>query len=98
MFKGDNQPVRAKKIKKIANLLGKQKTSKSHNRHISPDAARSLGINVTPLESDHVLQDLVLTLHHTLTHTFTHTNAIKIIENHGGVAYVNQVVVASPGK
>jgi hypothetical protein len=78
--------------------LTRRSSACRRTRHISPDAAGSLGINVTPLESDHVLQDLVLTLHHTLTHTFTHTNAIKIIENHGGIAYVNQVVLASPGK
>lgn len=98
MFKDDNQKTRAKKIKKIANLLGKQRTSKSHNRHINPDVARDLGINVTALESDQALQDLVLTLHHTLTHTFTQTNAIKIIENHAGIAYVNQVVAVNPSK
>jgi hypothetical protein len=98
MFKNDSKVLRGRKIKKIANLLGKQKTSKSHNRHINPDTARTLGINIVPLESDQRLQDLVLTLHHTLTHTFTHTNAIKIIENHAGIAYVNQVMLASPAK
>jgi hypothetical protein len=98
MFKSDSKQTRARKIKKIANLLGKQKTSKSHNRHINPDTARGLGINVTQLEGDQRLQDLVLTLHHTLTHTFTHTNAIKIIENHAGIAYVNQVAIVAPSK
>jgi membrane-bound ClpP family serine protease len=98
MFKGDAPKIRAKKIKKIANLLGKQTTSKSHNRHINPDTARALGINVVNLESDQELQEHVLTLHHTLTHSFTHTNAIKIIENHAGIAYVNQISVAAPTK
>lgn len=91
MLAKDGVAVRQRKIKKITNLLGKQKTSKSHNRHINPETAESLGIKVTPLESDDKLQDLVLTLHHTLTHTLTQTSAIKIIENHVGVAYVNQI-------
>lgn len=91
MFSEDAKVVRNKKIKKIADLLGKQSTSKSHNRHISPDKAEALGINVSRLESDDKLQDIVLTLHHALTHSFTQTPAVKIIENHLGIAYVSQM-------
>ena len=91
MLKDDDEAARAEKIEKIANLLGKQSTSKSHNRHISQDVATSLGLKVVRLEDDNTLQDLVLTLHHALTITFARTNAVKIIENHKGVAYIQQM-------
>ena len=88
MFANDDDQVRNQKIDQIADMLGKQSTSKSHNRHINKDLADSLGLNVVSLEDDGVLQDLVLTLHHALTITFAQTGAVKVIENHKGVAYV----------
>lgn len=53
--------------------------------------------NVFPLEDDDALQDIVLTLHHALTITFAHTGAVKIIENHKGVAYVQQMQLVKVG-
>lgn len=90
MFSGDEETARQEKINRIADMLGKQSTSKSHNRHISQDAALDLGLNITKLEDDSVLQDIVLTLHHALTITLAQTSAIKIIENQKGVAYIQQ--------
>lgn len=90
MFHSDSPKVRSKKIKKIANTFGKQSTSKNHSRHINKDTSRSLGLKIVDLEADQELQDIVLSLHHANTITFTHTNAIKIIENQNGVAYVAQ--------
>ncbi len=101
MLKGEKPKKRAESIRKIADMLGKQETSKAHNRHINPDQARKLGIKVVDLESNQDLQNLVLTLHHTYTHTLTQTGATKIIENHKGVAHVNlvqQVVAVDPRK
>lgn len=91
MFATDDAATRKTKIDNIANMLGKQSTSKSHNRHISQDMAVSLGLKITKLEDDSALQDIVLTLHHALTITFAQTGAVKIMENHKGVAYVQQV-------
>lgn len=88
MFRSDEASERDRKIAQIGNLLGKQSTSKSHNRHISKDVASSLGLKIVDLESDNVLQDLVLTLHHALTITFAQTGAVKIIENHKGIAHI----------
>lgn len=88
MFKDEDEAERDKKIQRISRLLGKQSESKSHNRHISPDQARDLGIKVTSLEEDNRLQDLVLTLHHALTITCQTTGSVKIIENQNGVSYV----------
>lgn len=95
MFEGMDPADRDPRIEQIADLLGKQSTSKSHNRHINPEKARSLGIKVTVLEDDQRLQDLVLTLHHALTLTFVHSGAVKVMENHDGVMYVTQAVATS---
>ncbi|MGQ4582475.1 SDH family Clp fold serine proteinase [Lysobacter sp. F60174L2] len=88
MLAEDEEATREDKLNQIANLLGKQSTSKSHNRHINPQRARELGLNIRNLEDDHRLQDLVLTLHHALILTFSQTAAVKIIENHKGIAHV----------
>ena len=42
------------------------------------------------LENNQDLQDAVLTCHHTFMHTFVNTSCVKIIENHDGVAYIEQ--------
>lgn len=97
MMKDEPEATREAKINQVADLLGKQSTSKSHNRHISQDVATSLGLTVARLEDDNALQDLVLTLHHALTITFAHTGAVKIIENHKGVAHVQQVQLVKGG-
>lgn len=97
MMKDQPEAKRNETIGRIADLLGKQSTSKSHNRHISQDVAASLGLKVIRLEDDDTLQDLVLTLHHALTITFAQTAAVKIIENHKGVAYVQQMQLVKAG-
>jgi hypothetical protein len=91
MYAADDPVVREEKIGKIANALGKQSTSKSHNRHISQEMAISLGLNIERIEDDDKLQDIVLSLHHALTITFAQTGVVKLVENHMGVAYVQQV-------
>jgi len=53
-----------------------------------------IGLRVEPLESDKVLQDLVLTVHHAYMHTFSFAPCIKITENHKGIATVLQMQIA----
>lgn len=88
MLAGDSQEDREVKLDKIADLLGKQSTSKAHNRHINPEKAIEIGLKVTMLEDDQKLQDIVLTLHHALMLTLMQTAAVKVIENHRGIAHV----------
>lgn len=90
MYADDEDAERKGKIQKIADALGKQSTSKSHNRHISQEMAISLGLNIERLENDQKFQDIVLSLHHALTITFAHTPVVKLVENHKGVAFVQQ--------
>ena len=60
----------------------------SHNRAVTIDDAIGQGLNVTRLEDDQELQDLVLSVHHAVRHTFNDTGTTKLIENHHGRAYL----------
>ncbi len=87
MFEGD--PKGKQKAKKIVDRLSDHNKTKTHNRHFSIDQCKALKLNIRDLESDQGLQDLVLTVHHCYMHTFANSTAIKITENHNGVALVN---------
>jgi hypothetical protein len=45
-------------------------------------------------ELENNFQDLVMTVHHAYMHTFAGTSAIKIIENHKGIAMVHHIAKA----
>lgn len=81
----DNPPGEAAQI---LNVLADHAHSKTHARHLSIETCQSIGLHVEALEDDPKLQDLVLTIHHAFMHTFARSHAIKIIENHLGVATV----------
>jgi hypothetical protein len=72
---------------KIHEHFSSHAASKTHARHISIDTCKSLGVKIIDLEDDQKLQDLVLTVHHAFMQTFANSPAVKIIENHNGVAY-----------
>ena len=98
MFKDKDDPL--KYAKSVVDELGSHALTLSHGRHISLERAQSLNLNVTPLESDPVLQDLVLTVHHACIQTLTETPALKIIESHNGVAFITslQTVLLARGQ
>jgi hypothetical protein len=79
----------------VVKKLSDHTAHKSHDRHIHLKECRDIGLKITAMEDDDELQDLVLTVHHAYMHTFSGTNAIKIIENHDGVAMVHHVVPVS---
>ena len=74
--------------KEIVDFLSSMKETKNHSRHIGISQCKKLGLMIGELEADNELQDLVLTVHHTYMHTFAQSSAVKIIENHEGVAMV----------
>ncbi len=76
--------------KKILKEFSDHKTNKTHSRHISKDKCRDLGVRIVDMEVDQELQDLILTVHHAFMHTFSHSAASKIVENHLGLAYIEQ--------
>ncbi len=72
----------------IVSELSDLSKNKAHNRHIHHQDCERMGLNIEMLETDPVLQDLILTVHHCYMHTLSNTGAFKIIENHKGRAYV----------
>lgn len=74
--------------KKILKEFSDHKTNKSHSRHISINKCKEIGVSIIDMEDDNHLQDLILTVHHSFMHTFSNTKAIKIVENHNGIAYI----------
>ncbi len=97
MFQGDDLP--SEKIKTIIQELGDHALTKSHQRHLSAERCREMGLKVIELEAHQELQDAVLSLHHACMLTFSATPAFKIIENHNGTAFIKiaqQVLV--PGQ
>jgi hypothetical protein len=91
MFHADADAVR--KAEMIVTALNDHAGTKTHERHLHVEDAVGLGLKVIPLESDQVLQDLVLTVHHAYMHTFANTNAGKMIENHSGAAILHYAPV-----
>jgi len=97
MFQGEDDAQN--KANRIITELGDHALNKSHARHIGAEKARLFGLKVTSLESDQALQEAVLTVHHTFVQTASESGAIKIVENHLGVAHISAVQVqlsASP--
>jgi len=86
MFKNEKNPSEA--AKRVLAELGSHALTLSHARHISLQRALGMGLKVTALESDQKLQEAVLTVHHACIQTLTETPALKIIENHEGVAFI----------
>jgi hypothetical protein len=81
-------PRARRKAAKIAATLGEHAKFLSHNRFISRDQARQMGLVVHDLEADQGIQDAVLAVFHAMTHTFNATPAVKIIENQLNRAFV----------
>jgi ATP-dependent protease ClpP protease subunit len=87
MFDGDAD--KDKKVKTILAELASHALTLSHDRHLSIDILKDkLGLKIVSLESDSILQDLVLSVHHACIITLTQTPAYKLIENQDGKAYI----------
>jgi len=98
MFAGDSDA--ATKAEAASKWFANFKFFKSHGRRVSRDDARKLDLKVVDLEKDSTFQDLVLSVHHATRITFSNTPMTKIVENHNGRAYIEQLqqiqVVAGP--
>jgi ATP-dependent protease ClpP protease subunit len=75
---------------KIIETFANHTIQKSHARHISKKECQDIGLKIIDLEVNKELQDAVLTTHHAFMHTFSNTFCVKIIENHNGIAYIDQ--------
>lgn len=88
-------PKREDTSKRILKELGDHSISKSHSRHLSKQKCEEMGLKITNLEEDQILQDLVLSIHHACIHTLGATQAFKIIENQNGIAFIQIAQVVS---
>jgi len=77
----------------IAAWLSDNKHFKTHGRPISRDEARSRGLKISNLEENSELQDAILSIHHATAHTFANSGACKIVENHKGKAFIENVAL-----
>jgi hypothetical protein len=86
MFAG--RADRQTRAKKVAKALSNYAANKTHDRHFDADACKKMGLTIMDLETDSVLQDLMLTVHHCYMHLLMNTAAYKIIENQNGIALI----------
>lgn len=84
----NNRNIEIKDTSKIIKLFVEHNESKSHDRHISKDKCKEVGLNIIDMEADHTLQDLILSLHHCYMIFFDKTIVVKIVENQLGAAYL----------
>jgi hypothetical protein len=80
-----------KKVDKIIEKFTNHSIQKSHSRHISKSECEKDGLKILNLEDNQDFQDAVLTAHHAFMHTFSSTLCVKIIENHNGIAYIEEI-------
>lgn len=83
---GDNEADNM--IKGVVDALSDSNKTMAHDRHIHLEELRNLGLNVTAMEDDQRLQDLILSVHHAMCITLANTNSFRIIENQKGRANV----------
>ena len=76
---------------KVLDFFSSHKDTKMHARHIGKEKCKEAGLTITDIEEDQKFQDLLLTVHHAFIHTFSASQAIKIIENQDGNAYIENV-------
>jgi len=86
MFKGEQAESM---INTIVSRLNEHDDSKTHGRHFNLEFCKSIGLKIIELESDAVLQDDVLSVHHAYMLTLGGSNAIKIIECQNGKAVIS---------
>jgi len=81
---------------KILKEFGSHSLSLDHGRHFGYDKVHGTGVSVERLEADPALQDALLSVHHAFTVTMMQSATTSIVENHLGVAFINQVPVQAP--
>ena len=91
MFKNDA----VKKGKEIAEFLGNFDLHGSHGKPFNYEIAQNLGLKVSLLEDDQILQEKVLSVYHACMLTFELTNCVKMIENHNGIGSFTQINISN---
>jgi hypothetical protein len=76
----------------VTDYLSDYEQFMSHGRRVDRDALRTLGVNVTDLESDQRLQDLVLSVHHVINRAMNLAGITELVENHNGNAFMRRTI------
>lgn len=71
----------SEKINTIVRALNSHDDTKTHNRHLPPNKCKEIGLNISMMEDDDDLQDLILSIHHCCMKIFTTENVYKIFSN-----------------
>ena len=99
MFKALKKRDAARQARQIAHLLNDHKTHLVHDRYLSRDRLKAMGLTIDDLESRQDVQDAALTILHMLTHTFMMNPAVtKIVENNAGKAMLNFSFAPQPSQ
>jgi hypothetical protein len=93
MFAGLSNPDPIDRARRVIAEFGDHALTKSHDRHISMERAQAAGLIIGPLEDDQAFQDAVLSVHHATIQTLAGTPATKIIENHHGRSFVQNLTL-----
>ena len=87
MFKKSKN--KKERVKTILDELASHDASKVHDRHYDFSRCKKLGLKVTALEKDQLLQDKVLSLYHSyVLSIYRLPSTIKYIENQNGQTFV----------
>lgn len=93
MFAGTSRPGPKARANRVLADLASHNQTLSHARHIDIAHALALGLNVTSFESNNVLQDAMLTVHHLCMQTLADTAVVKLIENQEGVLFAQSLAL-----
>jgi len=75
----------------IVSGLSNHSETKTHSRHIHMEQCKDLGLHIIDLEDDQVLQDLVLSVHHSYMVAFSDISGImKIVENQNEIRNIQR--------
>lgn len=94
MFAADlasDKAATERRLAEIVKYLSSHSQTLSHDRHVSAEAAKQLGLKVELMEDNQDLQDAVLRVHHCNMITFNQTSCYKFVENHEGRGTFNQM-------
>jgi ATP-dependent protease ClpP protease subunit len=83
----EKHPDKETLAKKIEESLNEKTKSMDHSRHYNYEKCKEIGLNVSMIEENPVLQDLLLSTFHACTILVDRTTICKIIENQFGIGY-----------
>lgn len=85
----DNNPSDAAIIERIISKFNDHHVSKTHSRHFNANFCKDVGLKITMMEDDQVLQEKILSMHHAYIISLNLTSAVKIIESQNNKSQIS---------